>query len=100
MKSACIQTGTTTDGKPVMSGIYRFYETYGLPLDIIFDVFVKKDWVPSWIDLYKDCQLAGMSYNRILSKIGEAISDSLFGKEYSDIVISKLDTIFKNKENE
>jgi hypothetical protein len=91
------QVGETVDGKIVVSGVYKLYETEGLPLDIIFTLCIQKGWVPSWIDLYKECLAAGMSHNRILSKLEEAIQDS-FGKEYAGEVISKLDSLFSFKE--
>ena len=90
------QTGITQDSKPVYGGIFKFYETYGLPLDIIFSIFKEKNWVPDWIDFYLDAIKAGMEHNRILSKLEEAISDS-FGIEWSNEVISRLNNIFKNK---
>ncbi len=92
-----IKVGITTDNKPVISGIYKFYETHGLPLDIIFDIFIRKEWVPDWISLYQDALAAGMQHDRILSKLEEAINDS-FGKEWAAVVIFRLDNIFAPKE--
>lgn len=89
--------GYTVDNKPVIGGVWKTYETYGLPLDIIFDVCIRRDWIPSWIDLYKDMKESGMEHSRILSKLEEAINDS-FGKDYSGVVISRLSEIFKPQE--
>jgi hypothetical protein len=91
------QLGETVDGKMVVGGVYKLYETEGLPLDIIFTICIQKGWVPCWISLYKECLAAGMSHSRILSKLEEAIQDS-FGKEYAVVVISKLDNLFSFKE--
>lgn len=87
------QTGVTEDGKPVYSGLYKFYETYGLPLDIILGLFVEKNWVPDWMDFYTNALQAGMEHDRIISKLEEAISDS-FGKQWSDEVILGLNKLF------
>ena len=87
------QTGQTPEGKPVYTGVYRFYETHGLPLDVILGLFNEKDWLPDWIDFYQSARKAGMEHDRILSKLEEAISDS-FGKEFSDHVIFTLGNIF------
>lgn len=97
IKSLFKQTGITPTGKPVLAGVFTFYETHGLPLDVIFMCFIEKDWIPDWIDLYQCCKNAGMKHDRILSKLSEAISDS-YGKEWESIVISKLDLLFKDKE--
>jgi len=97
-ETGLIQTGITQDtNKPVFGGIYKFYETHGLPLDVILHVFVDKGWIPDWIDFYKDARKAGMAHDRILSKLEEAISDS-FGKEWSDGVILRLNQIFGPQE--
>jgi hypothetical protein len=92
-KDILIQSGVSGD-KPVMSGIYKFYETHGLPLDVIFSLFIEKGYVPDWIDLYKSAKNAGMKHDRIISKLEESISDS-YGKEFCEKVISVLDSIFK-----
>ncbi len=42
-------SGKTTDGKIVVAGIYRVYETYGLPLDIILDSLNQLGAVPDWL---------------------------------------------------
>jgi alanyl-tRNA synthetase len=92
------QTGLTLDGKPVLSGVYQFHETHGLPLDIIFSLFEERNWVPDWIDFYNSALKAGMKHKRILSKLSEALTDS-FGKEWEQVVISNLDKRFgKNAE--
>ena len=89
--------GETTDGKKLVDGIWAMYETHGLPLDVIFDVLIKKESVPDWIALYKQMLQSGMQHSRILSKLDEAVSDS-YGKEFRDVVISRLDQIFKPAE--
>jgi len=90
------QTGITTEDKKVVAGIYSFYETYGLPLNIVLMCFQTKDWVPDWIDLYLSATKAGMKHTRILSMLEEAISDS-FGKEWTTEVISRLDHLYGDK---
>lgn len=96
-KKLLTQTAITTDNKPVYGGVYKFYETHGLPLDVIFISFIEKGWMPDWIDYYKSSLAGGMQHSRILSKLEEAISDT-FGKEFCDVVISKLDNMFKTQE--
>ena len=94
-KAILYQTGQTPDGKIVLSGLYKFFETHGLPLDVLFDCCIDRNAVPDWIDLYKSARLAGMEHERILSKLEEAISDS-YGKEWSNIVISRLNKLYKD----
>ena len=90
--------GYTTNNEVVVGGLWKTYETYGLPLDVIFDVCIRRNWIPSWIDLYKDMIDSKMEHGRIISKLEEAINDS-FGKDYCGAVISRLEKIFKPQEN-
>ena len=87
------QTGTTPEGKSVISGVYKLYETIGLPLDVIFTCFRERNWIPDWIDFYLGAVSSGMEHTRILGKLEEAISDS-FGKELADVVISRLYNLY------
>jgi len=96
-KSLLKQVAVTTDGKIVLSGLYKFYETVGLPLDVLLHCFQEKNVLPDWVDFYTSALAAGMGHERILSKLEEAVSDS-FGKEFSDKVIFTLGKIFKPKE--
>ena len=91
------QTGQTSDGKRIFSGLYKFYETIGLPLDVLLSCFQEKNTLPDWVDFYTSALAAGMEHDRIISKLEEAVSDS-FGKEFADQVIFTLGKIYKPKE--
>jgi hypothetical protein len=95
-KSLLFQTGITSDDKKVMGGLYSCYETHGLPLDMLLSCCISNNWMPDWIDFYLAALAAGMKHCRILSKLEEAVSDS-FGKEFCDVVISKLDIMFSER---
>lgn len=89
--------GYTEANETVVGGLWRLYETHGLPLDVIFDVCMQRKWIPGWIDLYEDMKKSGMQHSRILSKLEEAINDS-FGKEYCAVVIFRLSEIYNQQE--
>jgi len=97
-KQKCLlfQTGVTPENESVMGGCFSFYETYGLPLSVIFISFQEKDCIPDWVDFYLAALTAGMEHSRILSKLEEAICDS-FGKEICNVVINRLDQSFKER---
>lgn len=90
------QSGITSEGNLVISGVYKLYETIGLPLDVIFTCFRERNWVPDWIDFYLGAVASGMEHTRIISKLEEAISDS-FGKEWADVVISRLNIVVNDE---
>ena len=81
--------GKTTDGKLVVDGVWKCFETYGLPFDVLFEVCLRKGWVPDWTVLHNQMLKSGMDKGRVLSKLGEAISDT-FGKAFCDEVTRRL----------
>ena len=83
-----IQLGTAGD-KIIVGGIWKMFESNGLPLDIIFSLCIEKNWIPCWITLYNEMLASGMKHDRIISKLEEALCDS-FGKQFSDVVIFRL----------
>lgn len=82
--------GRTTDGKDVVAGVYRFFETVGLPLDIVFDELRNRNAIPSWLHFYSEAQAAGLSHDRIISKLEEAVLDC-YGAEFCRVVCETLE---------
>ena len=73
--------GKTIDNKLVISGIFRIKETYGLPLDVIFERIIEQDFVISWLDLIKEAQVVGVNKEKFITELEYAVI-SEFGKEY------------------
>jgi hypothetical protein len=84
-----IQSGTTQDGRTVVRGVYRLYETEGLPLDVILDALIAHNSIPDWTAFVIEAELAGMKLDRILSKLDAAIVDT-YGSTMRDVVIHRL----------
>jgi hypothetical protein len=36
--------GKTTEGKPVVGGLYDLYQTFGIPLEFLIEHFEAKGW--------------------------------------------------------
>lgn len=68
--------GETMNGKPVVDGVYRFYETHGVPLDVVLEELKSRGVVPCWVSMYREAVAAGMKHDRIISKMEAAIADS------------------------
>ena len=81
--------GKTTDGKYTISGIFKMFDTLGLPLDVIFQICVEKNMMPSWIHFYNEARAAGWKHKTIISRLSDSIND-VYGKEFSDVVITRL----------
>ncbi len=89
--------GQTSSGLLVIGGVYKFYETFGLSLDVIVDLIVtQKNAVVDWVDFYNSALKAGMNGKRILAMIESACSDVLTA-EYSTEILWRLNR-FKTNE--
>lgn len=83
--------GKTPEGRLVARGIYAFYETNGLPLDIIIDELWKKNALPDWQQLIIDMVIAGRSRNHSIDAIVHAIQDAgCYPEDFSSNVIERL----------
>lgn len=85
--------GVTTDEQQVVAGVFRLYETEGLPLEVIFQALMDRDCIPCWISFYRECFHAKMKHNHILSKLEPAIADS-YGSEMAAEVIRTLNRLY------
>lgn len=86
------QVGNTEDGTPVFSGIYKFFETHGMPLDELLMLLKERSTLPSWLHFYDEARAAGMKHDRILSKLDPAISD-VYGAKFRDVTFQRLNRL-------
>lgn len=84
--------GQTQDGKTVYANVYQFFETHGMPLDILFGMLRDRGSLPCWVSFHREACAAGMKHARVLSKLDEALSD-VWGPAFRDHVIEKLQTL-------
>lgn len=88
--------GKTPDGQLVVTGVYEFHETYGMPLEFLFAYLKDHNLIVDWIDFYRWGRKNNMSHDRILSKIRDPIEDS-YGSECANQVCKTLTEIFNNE---
>lgn len=85
-------TGKTSDGKVMLGGVFRFFETHGMPLDELFQLLDQRDNLPDWLAFYDEAKAAGMKRDRILSKLEGVIDDS-YGHDFRVEVIRRLEAL-------
>lgn len=88
--------GTTPEGLEVVTGVYRFVETHGVPLDVLLGNLKERNKVPYWPSFYQEARDAGMKHERILSKLDESLSD-VYGPTVRDSVIQGLEREYGSK---
>ena len=87
--------GKTEDGKTVVNGFFKMYDTNGMPMDILLTIMDEKNMVPSWTQFVIDALNAGWKEKTIIHRVSEATTD-VFGPEYSDIVIKRIKEILES----
>jgi hypothetical protein len=83
-------TGKTPEGKLVLGGVFSFYETHGLPLDIILSQLWEKNALPDWIALVADMIKAGRPLDRTMEAIEAAVYDACYPMDVRDQIIDRL----------
>lgn len=59
-KALLKQCGVAEDGKPVFAGLFRFRETYGLPLEVVISVVIQDGGVVGWLELFDEMVAASV----------------------------------------
>lgn len=85
--------GKDPTGKSIVCGIFKLFDTTGLPLYIVFDMCKERDWIPSWIHFYKESQTAGWSHKTIIDRLRDGMQ-GVYETDFVNTVISRLDKIF------
>lgn len=83
------QTYVTPEGRAVVSGVFRCYETIGMPLDVLLTILWDKNAIPDWLSFFDEAVKAGMKRDRILAKVEEAAYDT-YGAEFGEQVMLRL----------
>ncbi len=71
--------GKTTDGKLVVSGLFKIVDTEGLPLDYVLRFLDKHNMVLGWLEFFLEARQHGWPVKTILSKSIGAVHDA-YGK--------------------
>lgn len=79
----------TPEGKSLVKGVYSFYETHGVPLEILFEILDQKNYMPSWLHFYDEARAAGIQHSRVLSWLEPALAD-IYGRDFKNEVMSRL----------
>jgi len=73
--------GRTEENNLVISGIFRFKETHGMTLDVIFDCLKDRNMVPSWLHLLEESENAGVNFEKFMTELEYSIIN-VYGKKY------------------
>lgn len=72
-----------------MSGIEKFMDSFGLPLDFILYELKTENCLVDWVDFIEFSISNNWKISQTLSKIEEAVTE-VYGKKYSVEIIKRL----------
>ena len=84
------------EGQKVLSGIFEFYDSKGIPLSDIFDHLKSKDLVPCWVSFVRSSKTSGWKKRTLISRLKEAIVDS-YGLNFWNEIQEKLKIVIDNE---
>jgi len=92
-------SGFTSERKPVVTGVFRLYDTIGLPLNIILDQIILNGWVVDWEVFYNDAMKAGWKKTTFRNRVSEALQDAgqIDAKNRKDILV-RLDLLLNHSQ--
>ena len=82
-------TGKTVEGQPVVKGLFRLFDSSGIPLSDIFNQCRLSGIQPDWQQFVKEATEAGWKMKTVKTRMSEALNDS-HGKDYRDVVMGRL----------
>lgn len=66
----------TLSGRPVVSGVYRFHETHGFPLDLLIEESRAHDII-DWLAFRAEARVADVTDARLVQRLQNAVPASL-----------------------
>ncbi len=77
------------------SGVFSFYETHGLPLDVIISLMWERyEAYPDWLDLLTSMIKAGRPKDRAFGAIESAINDACcYSNETKSEILRRLELL-------
>lgn len=90
-------SGKTEDGKFVIKNVFVYFDSRGIPLDIILEEIKERDFVVDWYDFLMQVFKAKRGIQTTLNQIYEAVSN-VYCENVALIIIEKMKDLINNGE--
>ena len=84
--------GQTKDGQIVYGGVFKFYDTIGVPLSVMLASLQDRGMIPCLLSFARDAMEAGWKKQTVLSRLEEAVIDT-YGRDHWAEVKTRLDVV-------
>lgn len=86
MKLLRVVGRTVPDDREVVAGVFRFYETHGLQLDVLVGALWRTERIVDWLDFWDGARAAGVKASRLVMMIEAALADAVDVDESAAVV--------------
>jgi len=93
------QVGVTPDGIKIVDGVFKMFDSLGLPLADLFELCIANNMWISMPNFYNDAIEAGWPHKTILLRLRDALGD-VKGTEYAEEVIKRLELRYGEDKNQ
>jgi len=88
------QSGITTEGQPVIAGVFPLVGTHGVPLEFVLSEFKRCGQDVDWPDYVRGAIKDGHKPRTIKARILSAVGD-VFGPKHAAEVKKRLDVVLE-----
>ena len=86
------RSGTSTDGRPVVAGLFSVVNSEGVGLDVLLELFHDRRWIVDWLDFLRHARDFGWNLRTAAGKIHAAI-EQVEGPQVAAAWLARADTI-------
>jgi alanyl-tRNA synthetase len=86
------QSAVTTEGQPVMAGVFPLVGTHGIPLEVILHRFKESGQVVDWPDYVAGALADGHKPRTVKARIAAAVGD-IYGPDHREAVETRLEQL-------
>lgn len=67
------RAGTTSDGRPVIAGLFSVVNSEGVGLDVLLELFHDRRWLVDWLDFFQHARDFGWNLRTAVGKVHAAV---------------------------
>jgi hypothetical protein len=86
------RSGTSTDGRPVVAGLFSVVNSEGVGLDVLLELLHDRRWLVDWLDVLRHARDFGWNLRTAAGKIHAAI-EQVEGPQVAAAWLARADTL-------
>lgn len=89
------RSGTTSDGRPVVAGLFSVVNSEGVGLDVLLELFHDRRWVVDWLDFLRHAKDFGWNLRTAAGKIHSAL-EQVEGPQLASAWLARIEPLLEH----